>query len=514
MNDFFQYVAAMWQLFIEDLGRFFQLAIVDPWSEVGQNFKDYNDVLNLYKPGFGAGGWALFVVYYIIIAALIGGIIFVIFLFFRKLFRFSKKVQEQQELMQQVERLNYELYKAIEERNKILNLKVNALGGRLPEEEEEEEEEDKGPNTECRFTKLALVDAKYKSLDMTMNMDDADKLSLEQLCERFRNFAASQLGLFYELKVIRSFFAGLGASKLLILEGISGTGKTSLPYALGKFFQNDTKICPVQPSWRDRSELIGYYNEFTKRFNETEFLKIIYECTYREDCNVIVLDEMNLARIEYYFAEFLSIMEMPNVNEWIVELISSPDPKTDPAHITDGKMLIPQNLWFIGTANNDDSTFTISDKVYDRAIVLDFLRINDPFEMDYNSEEIHISSEELLSLFKQAQATTEYRLNDEEKSKFKELCDFVLETFNITFGNRIMNQIENFVPVYVALGGTKTEALDFIFSRKVMRKLQGKYDEYVKDGLTKMVRFINALYGKDTLPYTEESIVELRKKLI
>ena len=107
MNDFFQYVAAMWQLFIEDLGRFFQLAIVDPWSEVGQNFKDYNDVLNLYKPGFGAGGWALFVVYYIIIAALIGGIIFVIFLFFRKLFRFSKKVQEQQELMQQVERLNY-----------------------------------------------------------------------------------------------------------------------------------------------------------------------------------------------------------------------------------------------------------------------------------------------------------------------------------------------------------------------------------------------------------------------
>ena len=80
MNDFFQYVAAMWQLFIEDLGRFFQLAIVDPWSEVGQNFKDYNDVLNLYKPGFGAGGWALFVVYYIIIAALIGGIIFVIFL--------------------------------------------------------------------------------------------------------------------------------------------------------------------------------------------------------------------------------------------------------------------------------------------------------------------------------------------------------------------------------------------------------------------------------------------------
>ena len=144
MNDFFQYVAAMWQLFIQDLGRFLKLTFVDPWSEVGQNFRDYNDILNLYKPGFGAGGWILFVLYYLIIAALIGGIIFLFFLLFRKLFRFSKKVQEQQELMQQVERLNYELYKAIEERNKILNLKVNALGGKLPEEEEEEEEEDKG----------------------------------------------------------------------------------------------------------------------------------------------------------------------------------------------------------------------------------------------------------------------------------------------------------------------------------------------------------------------------------
>ena len=73
MNDFFQYVAAMWQLFIQDLGRFLKLTFVDPWSEVGQNFRDYNDILNLYKPGFGAGGWILFVLYYLIIAALIGG---------------------------------------------------------------------------------------------------------------------------------------------------------------------------------------------------------------------------------------------------------------------------------------------------------------------------------------------------------------------------------------------------------------------------------------------------------
>ena len=228
---------------------------------------------------------------------------------------------------------------------------------------------------------------------------------------------------------------------------------------------------------------------------------------------MMVLDEMNISRIEYYFADFLSILEYPT-EDWLISVMQMKDGQEQPAKFEDGNVRIPANTWFIGTANTDDSTFTISDKVYDRAIVLDFLRINDPFEMNYNSEEIHMSSTELLELFKEARENQENRLNDEERKKFRQLCDFVLETFNITFGNRIMNQIENFVPVYVALGGNKVEALDFIFSRKVMRKLQGKYDEYVKDGLTKMVRFINGLYGKDALPYTEESIVELRKKLI
>ena len=124
--------------------------------------------------------------------------------------------------------------------------------------------------------------------------------------------------------VIKQLFAGMAASKLIILEGISGTGKTSLAFALGKFFNFDSAIIPVQPSWKDRSELIGYYNEFTKKFNESEFLKALYVTTYRKDLDVIVLDEMNLARIEYYFAEFLSVMEMRDPADWLIDLIPSP----------------------------------------------------------------------------------------------------------------------------------------------------------------------------------------------
>ena len=175
--------------------------------------------------------------------------------------------------------------------------------------------------------------------------------------------------LYYEIKTIRLMFAGLASTKLILLQGISGTGKTSLPYMLGKYFENDATISAVQPSWRDRTELFGYFNEFTKKFNETEVLKRIYEASYNDDINIIVLDEMNIARVEYYFAEMLSVLEMPDPSEWRVELVTSSWP-SDPVKLEEGCLKIPQNVWYIGTANNDDSTFAVSDKVYDRAFVI------------------------------------------------------------------------------------------------------------------------------------------------
>jgi len=216
------------------------------------------------------------------------------------------------------------------------------------------------------FPKLGAVDLKYKDKDTDFITPVLDReITLEQIAVRYRYFAASQLGLFYDIDLVRVLFAAMGTVKIIILEGISGTGKTSLPYSLGKFFLNDVAICSVQPSWRDRTELIGYYNEFTKKFNESEFLRAIYEASYRKDVNIVILDEMNLARIEYYFAEFLSIMEMPNPQEWYVEVTKTAD-EMNPVQLVNGKLLIGQNIWFFGTANNDDSTFTITDKVYDR----------------------------------------------------------------------------------------------------------------------------------------------------
>ena len=91
----------------------------------------------------------------------------------------------------------------------------------------------------------------------------------------------------------------------------------------------------------------------------------MYVAGLDDDVHTIILDEMNIARVEYYFAEMLSILEMPSRDEWIIELVSSPWPE-DPERIVDGKLKLPGNLWYIGTINNDDSTFMVTDKVYDR----------------------------------------------------------------------------------------------------------------------------------------------------
>ena len=98
-------------------------------------------------------------------------------------------------------------------------------------------------------------------------------------------------------------------------------------------------------------------------------LRRIYEASYNDDINIIVLDEMNIARVEYYFAEMLSILEMPDQSEWNIQLISSTW-DTDPKRLKNGDLKISPNIWYIGTANNDDSTFSVSDKVYDRAFVI------------------------------------------------------------------------------------------------------------------------------------------------
>ena len=339
-----------------------------------------------------------------------------------------------------------------------------------------------------RFPKLSLVDQKYAHFQYP---EYNNQITLEDFVEGYRLFAASQMNLYYTPEIIRRFVAGMAASKLLILEGISGTGKTSLPYSFSRYMENPATIVSVQPSYRDRTEILGYFNEFSKKFNETEFLRALYEANYRPDPTLIVLDEMNLARIEYYFAEMLSVLEMPSQDEWVLDLVPTAW-DGDPKKLDAGKIRVCGSTWFVGTANNDDSTFTITDKVYDRAMPIELNERADAFECDLQPH-CDITAEHLEYLFQKAKV--EHPISEEALEKMQKLDNYLVTRFKLSFGNRIMKQMYDFIPVYVACGGTELGGMDYIIARKVLKKFESMNVTFVRDEITGLIKYIDKTFG-------------------
>ena len=464
---------------------------------------------------FDVFGWILFIFVSILHVVLAFFVIYRVIQLIRRYLIIRSHEVDKDKLLEDVAKLHEQSEQLIKEKNQIFSLKIGAKPAgeyeAAPTAADAEatgaRAEGKEPLAVSRFTKLINLDEKYEENPNIIRMEDEDMLSLEDVVKRFVNFAASQLNLYYTEDTIRLFFSALATSKIIILEGISGTGKTSLPYAMGKFFNNNSTIVSVQPSWRDRAELIGYFNEFTKKFNETDFLSALYEATLREDPNFIILDEMNLARIEYYFADFLSIMEMPDVAEWNIDLIAAPA-DTDPKNVHYGKLLVPQNVWFIGTANNDDSTFTITDKVYDRAVALTFNQKADYFDAPV-TEVYNCSADYLQLLFDNARH--DYPISMKSLEYIRELDAFIQENFKISFGNRIMKQIRLFVPVYVAAGGTEIDAVDFMITTKILKKFTSLNLPFLVKELQQLLAFLDKKFGRGKMKMCISYIKELQK---
>lgn len=338
--------------------------------------------------------------------------------------------------------------------------------------------------------------------------------TLAQICDGFRNYLAARNDnpLYYSKESIRTFFAGLAASHIIILQGMSGTGKSSLPKAFKDYMLSVTDRIEVQSSWKDRNDLLGFYNDFEKRYKETKFLEALYRATRdRNNIHLIMLDEMNLSRIEYYFADFLSVLEEEKSEDWKISLVSRDVRGILPQYIQDGELTIGENTWFIGTANKDDSTFTITDKVYDRAIVLNFDERAEEFKASYNSP-IGVSYAELNALLKEAVQLPD-RMKDQIKTIVNWLDERMQTYFEISFGNRISKQINMFVPAYVKCGGEVEEAIDIIFASKVLRKLQGMYDESTKSGLNEFLSDMNKWNYGDKFGTTRDTILKMVKRI-
>ena len=473
------------------------------------NIPAYVKVIGEYKSDFSIPEWLLVGLAILVTLAMLALIVFAIYFIIRKYIKIRKSLVEQESLLEEVSTLNNEVAKLMKEKETILAMKVSQLGLKPDESgtEEVSTSEDGGvvdQNTEIRFPKLYEVDEKFKGYKI---QNYGNSYELPEFVELFRNFAASKLRLYYTTDMIRLFISALASTKLVILQGISGTGKTSLAYAWGKFLKHDSCIASVQPSWRDRTELFGYFNEFTKKFNETEVLKEMYVAGYTDDVYTVILDEMNISRVEYYFAEMLSILEMPNKDEWIVEIVPSAW-KSDPVHLIEGKLKIPPNMWYIGTINNDDSTFMVTDKVYDRAMPIDINDKGQVFEpIDTPAQDINYSY--LDKKFQEAISSNP--IHEENLKKIEDMDNYVIQHFRIAFGNRIVAHMKKFVPVFVACGGDEIRGIDYFIARKILRKFEQLNVAYIRDEIDGFIKFLNDNFGEGKMAECIEYLLRLKK---
>ncbi|EMY8535889.1 MrcB family domain-containing protein [Bacillus paranthracis] len=286
-------------------------------------------------------------------------------------------------------------------------------------------------------------------------------------------------GFFYEKKDLINFFLSLKTKPFVILSGISGTGKTKIVQwfaeSLGATEENGQfTLIPVRPDWSDSSDLLGYVN-LQGEFQERPLIKVLKNA----DANpnrpyFVVLDEMNLARVEYYFSDFLSVIESRKWKDG--KIVTSP---VLPESIANKHITIPSNVYIIGTVNMDETTHPLSKKVLDRANTIEFNTVNlDYFNflMDVEEKEAEIASNRSLE--------TEYL---HLKECFKDNEDLVrnistilieinkiLESVGAQVGYRIRDEI-CFYMAYNEQGKLLSfdESLDYQIYQKILPRLAG-----------------------------------------
>ena len=510
MNTFFRFFYEFISIFFDGLFNAFK----GFFSGIGDmfNFGEYNKIINSYQDSFNGGEKVFVIITIVILIIIVLVIALLIFLFFRKVARKVGTNLSKDQLLNEIANLNDQVNKLMKEKDEIMAMKVSQLGINPDEENKEDNTEENTDepveegDSSIRFPKLLSIDEAYANYQIKKYDNN---FTLTELIENFRCFSASQLHLYYDNDILRPFFGGLACGKLIILQGISGTGKTSLAYAWGKFVNQDSCVASVEPSWRDKSDFLGYFNEFTKKFNETKALGEIYTSSFDDDVHTIILDEMNLARVEYYFADFLSILEMPSRDEWVVDLVPSAWPN-DPEKIKNGKLKIPGNIWYIGTINNDDSTFMVTDKVYDRAMPIDINTKVAPFKCR-EQDAININASFLDSLF--LEAIDKYPISDKGLSDVEEIDNYVIEHFRISFGNRIMKQLKTFVPVYIACGGKEIDAIDYFIAKKILRKFGQLSVALIRDEIDPFINYLNKKFGKGIMKECIADLQNIKKSI-
>ena len=195
-------------------------------------------------------------------------------------------------------------------------------------------------------------------------------------------------GYIYSPIIVSQFYTALKTKGFVILSGLTGTGKTKIAQELAELIDDSKEnflFLSVRPDWRDSKALLGYYNPLTGEYHKTKLLDFILEAKRDYEQNrenakpyFVLLDEMNLAHVEYYFADFLSVLESGREEKGEYrgftkeEILLHDNEEITRKQGVPKTLRLPPNLYIIGTVNMDETTYAFSPKVLDRAFVIEF----------------------------------------------------------------------------------------------------------------------------------------------
>lgn len=320
----------------------------------------------------------------------------------------------------------------------------------------------------------------------------ADEKTEAAILEFFR-YHSQKNKLFYAPKDITNFHTAIKTGSLVILSGMSGTGKSALvdTYAKALGIGKNVLVIPVRPSWNDDSDLLGYVDliHMVYRPSDTGFINKLVEAAQpenKDELYLICLDEMNLARVEHYFSQFLSILEKPvGARELVLydeqyagQLYNS---SKYPQHISIG-----DNVKFIGTVNIDESTYHFSDKVLDRAnvISLEVLNYASPSNWKEDKYRAAITPEWTNDDFNKLIKKDDVAIPNQGRMRnfLWEMHSLLHEmNANLGVGPRIVKSIEAYLRNLPECGGEYTlpvqEGLDYQVAQRILTKIRGPEEQ-------------------------------------
>lgn len=361
--------------------------------------------------------------------------------------------------------------------------------------------------------------------------------SVEQEMEWFNNVSKKikEYGLEFNLRILKAFHTALKTSEwspLAVLAGVSGTGKSELPQLYAKFGGINCLNVPVQPNWDSQEAMLGYYNTVSSKFEAQPLLQYLvqtqtancgktekhdeYKCSLKDQMNIVLLDEMNLAHIEQYFAEFLSKLEERRGKKEEDSQFPALAVKlggTDAYPLPMGR-----NVLWVGTMNQDETTKSLSDKVLDRGIVINFPR-PDEFKRRLNLNRDVKAEEKYLSV--KTWNSWKLVLNDQQVVEtekiivpYKKLVEKInksISNIGRAIGHRVWQSIENYIWNYPDVREEficrPKDLSDEVFIKEISKKMDPAFEDQL------VQKIMPKLRGIETRGESKKCLDEIRTSI-